>query len=248
MQHKHSLWFLLTFLLLLFNHIPGQTQTTSRKNNITGLLEYTASRYEVNDRLIHGFIYSLPDSRIKGHPYYKENEWVRGTVYIGDDSFDEVWLKYDIAIDQVILKARFSNNMFRPIELNSRRVDSFKLHNTLFVNAKHYGLSDAAPHYLEQIIDQNLTFVRRHGKNFISKYDELTPLGQYSQTQSQSFFIEKGDMERIRGRGSFIRHFRPNRRKKIRKFIRNHQISYRKADKQQLQELLQYCNQNSLTE
>lgn len=237
--------FLLTLIVLSFpsvTRLQAQLQS-SPPDDINRLIKAADQYYTLDDKLVNGFIYPMPDSRIKGHPWLGNREWSEGTIYVGDDRYEDLMLKYDITEGDLILKARFGEGTYKVLELPYPRVDSFRLGNDLFVRSDKFATKEEEHFYYEQIMDNGLTFVRRHIKHFVSKYDDLTPYGRFSETQTNSYFIDSGKRTQVDRRGQFIRYFEKPVRKAIRRYIRQNNIRYRRASSSELRGLLKYCNE-----
>ena len=233
------------FVLFLFPSVYSFSQPANdpAATKIRRLLDHAEPYYNVNEKLVNGFLYSLPDDRIDGHPYLEDDQWVPGTLFISGDIFDQVLLKYDLTRDDIILKARMANGKFKAIEMTHEHVDSFRLGIRLFVNSRKFTDRNEDMVYYEQILDKHLTYVRQHSKHFISQYDVLTPHGRYSNTETRNYFIDQGKLINVTGRRGFIRFFSKTGRNEIRKFLRKENIRYRNASDAELHRLLEYCNQ-----
>lgn len=234
---------LLTLLLSAPGILPAQPASHSTGEKINKLIDWADSCYSIDDQLVHGYIYPLPDSRIQNHPYLLNDEWIRGKIFIKEDVYDKLLLKYDLTTDDLILKARFTNNSYRAIEMIDYRIDSFLLGNIRFVNSKKFFPEQEISTFYEQIIDSKLVYVRKHQKSFIPKYDNLTPNGKFSNRETEHYFIEDGKLTRIRHKKDFIGHFDPSVQSLIRKYIRKNMPRFKKTSHGELKELLNYCNQ-----
>jgi len=237
--------FLLALIVISFTSVTllqAQPQS-SPPDGIERLIKAADQYYTLDDKLINGFIYPMPDSRIKGNPWLGTREWSEGTIYIGDDLYENLMLKYDITEGDLILKARFGEGTYKVLELPYPRVDSFRLGNDLFVRSDKFATKEEEPFYYEQIMDNGLTFVRRHIKHFVSKYDDLSPYGLFSETQTNNYFIDSGKRTQVDRRGQFIRYFKKPTRKAIRRYIRQNNIRYGRASSSELKDLLRYCNE-----
>src|SRR6056297_2855074 len=94
---------------------------------IDEVIDFSETIYGVNDLLVNGLVYKLPDGRVKKHPYLFDDRWFRSTIYIGDKSFKDRFIKYDIEKDDIVLKLKSQFANYKLVRINKLNVDSFRL-------------------------------------------------------------------------------------------------------------------------
>lgn len=194
-----------------------------------------------NDVLINGYLYIPPSKKIEGHPYFGENRWNPGTIYINGHTFRNKLIKYNLQKNDIILKANFGKNNYKLIRINILPVDSFRMNGRIFVQSSIYTKNINKPVFYEKIHDGEYKFVRQYSKRFIGTYEWSSPQGKFSETKEEKFIIRDHNINKINSKRAFLRFFPRNKRKKIRKFLRDNDIDFNKANTGQLSELANYC-------
>jgi hypothetical protein len=202
--------------------------------------EEISKYYQTDQQLVNGYISYPPDSRIEGNPYFRWNAWKPATLYIQGKEYSNQLIRFDLVNNEIILKARMVNDNIKLIEINKYQLDSFRVEGHFFVNSRKFGLRKEQV-YLEQIFHGEFSYVRRHIKRFVDKRDIVTPHGKYSARKIRNYIISNEKMLPVNRRKAFLDFFSKEQRKKIRKFIRNNHIQYKKVDNQELKTLLNYC-------
>jgi hypothetical protein len=187
--------------------------------------------------LVNGYPYVVPDHRVKGNPYFLDNQWKKGTVYINGNAFNNKDLKYNIHRDVLVLKAKFDSSVYKLVQVNKLYIDSFKIGDRLFVQSSHYKINREIPTFYEQIYNNEITFVKRYTKQIV-RLSYSRKHGSFANTSENRFIIRDGAIENVRTRGAFIRSFPRHKRKEIRKLLREMDINYSKATSRELRMLL----------
>ena len=94
--------------LCLLSHLTAQERSNQGISRIIDSLlsdiSYLSdSLYGTDFSLINGEEYRNRHSGINGHPYYLSDSWLQGSVRSGEQEHQDLWLKYDIFDDRVIL-------------------------------------------------------------------------------------------------------------------------------------------------
>lgn len=236
---------LLTLILFSYS-IQVIVAQTNRINTISGLdslIPYSQNYYGINDELVNGFVYALPDPMIGGHPYLNEN-WVKGKLYIHGKVFQNIPVKYDLVQDEMIIKVKNIQNAERIISISKKQVDSLILNNALFVNSRILTDENSGPSFYELIYPGKLSLVRKYEKRFIGLYNSSTPRGKFSDLNSGIFLFNGEKLVSVDKKKSFIRFFGKSRKKDIILFLRRQNINFRKATSSQLIDLMNFCTQN----
>ena len=123
MKNLYPLTIFFILLNILVTQAPVSAQGSMEVSESRLLSEYFDNVYGADERLVSGpFYYGAIRGSIQGHPYYFDEDWKTGSVEIGDVRFDNLLLKYDISIDQFILKYITTNNASYQVGLRSGNI------------------------------------------------------------------------------------------------------------------------------
>lgn len=147
----------------LQNSEAGNQNIVALDGNGTNLVQGFDARYE----------------GVKGSPYF-EQDWVKGSVYLANEKFHGVPLKYNVHENVILAKS-----LGKVISLHSNKVDSFDIGQGASLVRFIKVSSEAQYDFMEKIFsNQEIMILRQHKKKFIkanyqgafaggNKYDEF---------------------------------------------------------------------------
>ena len=234
-MNRHLL-FLIVFLLPV---VSASSQVN--RDSLEQFIKSIDQIYGINDVLVNGYPYIMPDPRIKGHPFLFNNGWNKATIYIDKQEFTNKPVRYEIQEKALILKADFGNGSYKTVQLNKHLVDSFRIKNRLFVSSSVFQKNSKDRFYFEIIYRSNNVFVRKFNKHFKDVYNTASPNGKFSEINEDRYIIANNTLEKVNSRGAFIRFFPKKKRRQIRRYFRNNGIRYSRASRKQLIQLSNFC-------
>jgi len=235
---------LLSIIVLLISANPGVAQNNTKPFHINN--QWNELHLEKSSRedplLVNGRIYRLFKPNAQNDPFLFSTSWHPATVYVKGQTFPNRQVKYDIYQDALILKIQNATANYDQIRLNGSFVDSFLMaDNHKFIHSRNLGFSDLNVNYVEMIAAGRISMVRTHKKGFIEIYNNFAPQGSYGDTNSKEYLIQNGKLINVSKKRLYLRAFDDNKRT-IRKYMRKNDIVYRKVTKNQLINLMNYCN------
>ncbi|HSO88343.1 MAG TPA: hypothetical protein VLQ91_17455 [Draconibacterium sp.] len=232
-------------LILLLMIIPlsmmAQEDFANSPQEITELYKLSETYYSINDEYINGFIYPVPNFRIPGDPYLNNTEWNEGTLFINGKTYSHLFIKYDLIIDEVIIKVKTEQNIERLLAVNKSQIDSFIIHSSLFLNSDNLNPDNTKNAYYEKVFGGQPAVYKQYEKRFIDSYSNSSPLGKFSSQKSNTYLFDDNDLTNINNKKSFLECFEKTEQEKIKKFLKVNKINYNKISKAQLVELMKYC-------
>ena len=235
-------------LILIFITIPlnllAQQTTTNSSGELTKLFNLAESSYPINDEYINGFIYPVPKVRILGNPYFNTKEWVEGSLFINGRTYSGIFMKYDLIIDELIIKVKTELNIERLLAINKSQVDSFKIGSSLFVNSGILFENENRNTYYEKIYKGKLSVYRQFQKTFIEMYNSSSPEGKFSAQKSNIYILQNNEFTNINSAKSFFACFDKPEQEKIRRYLKSKNITYKKMTDSQMIDLMNFCNTN----
>jgi hypothetical protein len=239
------LFFVLFFVYLFFpQHILAQYNHKDLQPEIVELYNFAEDKYPTNDEFVNGCIYPLPNSKILGDPYFGNNEWHEGILFINGKEYPKIMLKYDITINELIIKAKVKENIERLITINKSQIDSFRIGTSLFINSRKLFPNDEINTYYEQVYPGKLSVYRQYQKNFIDMFSSSSPEGKFSSQKVDTYLYSDQNLTSINKFTSFLAYFEKPDRDKIKKYLKSNNINYKKMTDLQIIGLMEFCNSN----
>jgi hypothetical protein len=170
--------------------------------------------------LINGRIWRNLYSRVKGDQFLFSSEFLRGRVAIGNKSFNNVNIKYDILNDEILVLS----DKGMVVQLNKENIDSFSFdyHNRTFYFKKFdVDTLNTLTGYVNVLVEGNVSLYIKYRKNILmlaidNKYDLFN--------QFHHIYIGKnGKLHLINSKKEFINLLSENE-KQIRNYINSNKI------------------------
>lgn len=229
----------LILFLISQSNIVGQELYKSSPAEVLDMVNKANNYYSINDELINGCVYPLPNSRIKNHPYLID-QWVETTIFINAKAYANLVTKYDLIIDDLILKVKLEDNIEKLVNLNKFQVDSFYVSNSVFLNSNTFLTNYKEVGYFEKIYKDNYALLKKYKKVFIKEYNNITPYGKYSNSRIDIFLFDGIQLHSANNKKSFLKCFDKEVQNEIKLFMKKNKINYNKATNQQLNELMKF--------
>lgn len=234
---------LTTLILLVFIEAYTQTPLPLKSATTKEIIDFTELIYGNDDRLICGQVYQPKHFRAKGNPYFINDRWQKGRLFIKGNIFDDVNIKYDIELNKIILKAELKNGNVRHLILNNQFIDSLFINKHLFVNSALLPVQEASGFY-EQLYKGNFTAYLKYEVTFRKESSAIAPFGKYLKPKSILCIYWDNKIEKLTNIKLLLNCF-PTKQKEIKKYIRRNSMRFKKSDNNQLFNLLKYCDEIS---
>jgi hypothetical protein len=238
------------FLLIAFvitgrQVVYGQHQSAQRPDEV--YLERSGSPREYID----GRDYYPYYSGLRTSPVLRSDEEQSALLVIHGRTYNNLVLQYDTFTDDVVYTddSLFYEKRKRHVALNKYKVNRFDLcfrddtlHFRYLSNAGDttFNLSEG---YYEVVHDMKTKFLIKHASAEVihSSPDDIYDLREYFY-EPVNYVKISGDFQRISSRKKFVNLF-GNRSPDISRFLRQHAIRMKIADKEQIKEVLEYYEQ-----
>jgi len=235
--------FLFTLILLSFFFYPESAypQQTKTISTVAELVDISEIIYGPDDLLVNGKLYIPTHPRAEGNPYFQEDNWDSGSIIIKGKTFTNFLFIYNVEIDRVIIESRDINENKIAVLLNQDFVDGFMIGDHEFINLKQLKTSNTLKGYAELIYRSGLTMVIAHKKTLLKQYSQSNPFGSYSGLVSEKFIQEGDQLVKLPTKGSFLDYYSPFRAQ-LKKYFRTKNLRYKKATKNELAKLMEFCD------
>jgi len=238
--NKPSIFFILLFWAVLTGSAQDHYgRLPQEKEAIDSLISQALG---MNDELVNGFYYPLPDPRIQGHPYFYDS-WENATLFIRGNVFPEIPVKYDLVSEQVIIKIPEWQTHDPMLSINKAQVDSFYFKSATYLNSRMFFPEQEEIRFYEKVVYGELSLVKKHSRQFIGMYNGMTPRGKYSAIKTNLFLIYQNRIYPADNKTWFLRAFEKKHRKAVSQFMREKEIHFKTATSGQLELLLDACTE-----
>jgi hypothetical protein len=200
------------------------------------------TQYGANPLLASGLVYVPLQAGAEGHPFYQDQSWQPGEVFLKGEHFPNLELRYELVTGQLLLHTDLPGGAQAAIVLNPQLVDSFRLADQLFVQAQLTGLPDPAASYYSRGYAGDMVLYLGYSKRFLSQYSALTPAGKYAQLATEYLLLQDGVAYPIPNRSALLRHFAPIK-KDLRRYLRTHRLRYQQASLSEWNALMKFCDE-----
>lgn len=231
--------FIIPFFIINFNNLCAQENYKQSSQEIIKLINESQNFYSIDDEIVNGFVYPVPNSKIQGDPYLRD-QWTDATVFVNNKEYTNLLVKYDLIIDRVILKAEIENGFQRLVELNNFQIDSFLVGNSLFVNSQCILNDENNQTYYEQIFKGEYSLYKDYKKIFIKEYN-LNPYGKYSDLSFKILLFNKNKLININKSSAFIKCFKKEKQSDIKSYLKKNKIKFKDASPKELKQLMEFC-------
>ena len=245
----------IVFLLITFHYVNTYSQNTEfsfpKKIN-----QYFDSIYGADNLLINGRIYTYPNFRAKGNPFFYGTDLKLCKVFINHREFSNLFVNYNIVEDKLILYSVINNNKVS-IELNNHLIDSFYISNFVpvhnvsenicnsinFSNNMSFSkkiINSDTLGFCEIISTKKYQLLIKHQKRFSNKVTEEYPYGAFTEQVTKLYLYKDRDIIDVGSRKKFLNTFR-NYKKEIKSFLKKNNIKYKHVNNNELIKLMDFC-------
>ena len=236
-------FFITIFCILLhFSEITKGQSRTDEKELLQTILQFTSQIYGSDEALINGFAYTPHNVNASGDPFFKSASYANASISISDKVFNVESLKFDIAEERLILLVTVKSGAKFPILLNNEFIQYFELYQANFFPATKYFSDNEVKGFVDVVYSGSFFFVTKYKKEFVKMYTKVDPFGKYSETQIHHYLIRDGVSRKIKNKKNLLDAFKPFQ-KDISKYMKTNHIKFKKANHQQLVQLLSYCDE-----
>lgn len=231
----------LKYCLILFacfysGAATAQVQTVS-DSTIYSWKKYFDLSYGPDYNLINGIKYFYLYSNVDGHPFFRENQFYAGSLVIADREYQDVYLKYDLYNQNMILQYSPFAGGTNQILLKNEFIHEFKIDGKLF---RKYSFPETGTRFYQVVTS---------GKIYCLYYWEkelnysTSSLYNFSPQKKVSYIVMNGKPYRFKSKKQFRRLFPVQHKKEIKQFIRNNKIRLKNESDSNMRRLLEFCNQ-----
>ena len=188
---------------------------------------------------LEGAYYRIESQTIQQHQFFRSMSWLNGTIAIDGRLFKDVKILYNTYKDVLLaLNIGMEVHGVQSIKLNHYRIDSFLIEDAKFINLRGKNLPSAGSGFYQKYYDGvNISFYIKRIK--IKSSDVETVVYNNNDTK---YVLYQDQYFRFNGKKSLYTMF-PDKKKRIKKYIKQSPARINKKTDDGLYELMSYCDQ-----
>ena len=231
-----NVYFQILLFLSVFNVIDndaiGQVTISKPGDDADQSLNEVIKMYDhsmkQNSFIYSGRVYNDKYLTLRGHQFFKEDFLDQGKMIFEGESFNSVYLMYDIYNDIVLVESYDDKGILLPLILDKEKITSMELQDHQFIYLAVDSISGIKPGLYDLLYDgQQVKFYSKRRKK-IKKTSEGNAMWE-SFIDNDAYYIEKdGNFFRIGNKSSLIKVL-SDHKSDIKGYIRKRRI-YIKAD------------------
>jgi hypothetical protein len=226
-------------LLLLFAAFPfflsAQTDSSILREALPNAISLSYNKLDIFNGKEH---LGYPSSYI-GNAYYLSNDWIPGTILYRDVLHNDVFLRYDLVNNEVIIR---HFNGYTAVALFTPRVQQFTLGGLNFVQFGEDAGTLPAGIY-QELVKGNLSLYVKRSKTI---KENVTPGGVEKRfVDKNSYYVLKsGVFYPIKKEGSLLDLIQ-DKRSEIKNHLKEKELRFRNDPEATLVEITRYYNQSN---
>ncbi|MBN2520760.1 MAG: hypothetical protein JXB17_09670 [Bacteroidales bacterium] len=232
---KRSVYF--SFILLVCYSCSVQGQSLSPETVYSYNSEFKKAN-GIDHNLINGYQYIKLYLKANGHAFFDKDEFLPGKIIINNKLYNDVYLKYDILNQNVILLYKNSFGGNNQIVLHNHAINQFELKNKIFVNLLFPEIGNK---YFQVISNSTIKCYYLWYKEIRNTSWSIDSYYEYSDQRKKTYLLINGELLRYRGNISFIKLFPKKKQEYIKQYIKTNAIKLKKASDKTVNELIIYC-------
>jgi hypothetical protein len=248
-MEKNIIIFFLFTVTPLYLFAQGETKdltSTSSNEAFVNAMNMYNNAIGRNSLIFTGGVYYDNQRGIKGHPFFMDNYWEIGTIVYKGQQYDSIEIKYDIFRDLLLVKNVDKRGFILPIQLNSLKVEEFKVMGHHFMNIEEDALSNVRTGFYEVLFDGDKPKVLIKRRKKINESQNMGRLEKEYALDDIWYIKSSQEYYLVKGKNSILKVL-ADRKNEIKAFIRENKNKFRNDHEKLLIEVVEYYNSISNT-
>jgi len=221
--------------LLMLTTFGVEAQENFADSALLTKLHETRKAYDKergNQLAIYNGIQHYPYSpSIEGIAYFQADEWKKGSVVFSDISYEDIFMKYDLVTDQLIVTPNYDGGLF--MALFSPRVKEFSFGGNRFVRLTRESTNgELADGFYQVLSSGKVTAIARTQKVIEEKVD-ITGISRWFEMKTRYYMLKDGKYKPIRNKNDLTNLLKEHRRE-VNQALSNLKLKFRKNAEQNI--------------
>lgn len=179
---------------------------------------------------------------IEGIAYYPVDEWKKGSVVYSDIPYEDVFMKYDVVTDQVIVTPNYDGGLF--IALFSPRVKEFSFGGMRFVRLTKAMTGGALSEGFYQELTKGKVTAYERIQKFIEEKVDITGINRWFEQKTRFYMLKDGKYKPIRNKNDLTNLLKEHKRE-VTQALNRLNLKYRKNVEQNIIVATEAYNQSN---
>lgn len=185
------------------------------------------------------FYIFYPPAGTEGDQFISGKQFLSGSLTIKGKTYSDLFLNYDIYNQNVVFKYQIESGAVRQIIIPVVLLDSFTLERRRFQILPD---KDGNKIIYQVIGDGSFRILCSwHKKLELNRFHGASNR-VFTKPLRETFLASDDTLKSFRNTRTFISLFPPEKREKVRKYLRENRIKINKADDESARKVIQYCN------
>lgn len=233
----------LVFMLLCYSIADAQLVEDPEDDSAQKALAKAISIYDThigkNSFLNTGSGYYNPYFGVNGHQYFNEDYWEQGSLIYEGYIFEDIYLKYDIYRDLLLIENFNSDGRLSPIQLFRPKVNSFELMGHYFIWIDNDTISNIKAGFYNQMYKGRGLEVLIKRRKEIVHVNSINSIGEKFSIKDRYYIKKNETFYKVNKKGSVIKVLE-DRKKEIKSFIKKNNFRFKHNPDQQLVKVVEY--------
>jgi hypothetical protein len=179
---------------------------------------------------------------IEGIAYFQADEWKRGSVVFSDILYEDIFMKYDLVTDQLIVTPNYDGGLF--MSLFSPRVKEFTFDGNRFVRLTRESTNGELSDGFYQVLSTGKVTAVAKTQKFIEEKVDITGISRWFEIKTRYYMLKDGKYKIIRSKNDLTNLLKEHR-KEVNQALSNLKLRYRKNAQQNIVAATNAYNQSN---
>jgi hypothetical protein len=179
---------------------------------------------------------------IEGIAYFQADEWKRGSVVFSDILYEDIFMKYDLVTDQLIVTPNYDGGLF--MSLFSPRVKEFTFDGNRFVRLTRESTNGELSDGFYQVLSTGKVIAIAKTQKFIEEKVDITGISRWFEIKTRYYLVKDGKYKIIRSKNDLTNLLKEHRRE-VNQALSNLKLRYRKNAQQNIVAATDAYNQSN---
>lgn len=223
------------FLLSVFSDSPAQV---NKSISADILYNYFNAVYGLDQNLVNGSKYYKSNESVSGNEFFMDAKSSRGKITVNGINYPDVFLKYDLVNQDIILEYDFPAGGKMQIIIDNEKITEFEILGKTFMR---YHFPSTGDQFFQTIFAADMVCLIHWTKQRIPTSSSIEYAYQYSEENRKTYLLREDQLYRFTGGKSFLKLF-PETKDEIKKYIKRYKLELRNISDNDLVRLLEYCS------
>lgn len=245
--HKYFVCYILHALLISFPFtgicqikIDLEKEFERAKINEEAVILYQ-NKLSNHTTFISGTKYIINNTNVLGHPFFLDDEWQTGDIYLNGRVYYDIEMKLDIYRDVLVVNIEGNDLYYHNVTLAENFLTGIHFGNHYFLNIKQAeaDLMNMRAGYYEQIYQAESTLLVKYRKTITTeiKFGRF-PVEEYY-ADADIYLLSNGHISRINNKKTLLNAM-SDHKKEIKRFIQSNSLKISTQDLQSIIDIAQF--------